>query len=186
MGIDTSNVHLFTVLQHSLTSCLAERQQCVYICRDMEKEQTVCAVHRGISIDVGGREKSRDRSKSFAPRVSRKEMAMKANMRAFRSTYLDIGLGHIGRQSADKNLAGSSLGDRGRVSRLRSRLGRLLHTSNGGCLGRCAAGTTTATSSVASGLATAADEIVKRFIKVGRHGCDGIAKLAICKFSKSY
>ena len=97
MGIDTSNVHLFTVLQHSLTSCLAERQQCVYICRDMEKEQTVCAVHRGISIDVGGREKSRDRSKSFAPRVSRKEMAMKANMRAFRSTYLDIGLGHIGR-----------------------------------------------------------------------------------------
>jgi hypothetical protein len=32
-----------------------------------------------------------------AATFSRKEMAMGANMRAFRSTYLDIGLGHIGR-----------------------------------------------------------------------------------------
>lgn len=114
-------------------------------------------------------------------------MAVKANMRAFRSTYLDIGLGHIGRlrrlahgqaetlgrirtyQSADKNLAGTSLGDRGWVSNLGSSLGGLLHTSNGGWLGRSAAGTTTATTS----LATAADEIIKGLIKVGGHDCGG-------------
>ena len=72
------------------------------------------------------------------------------------------------------------------MSRFRSSLGGLLHTSNGGCLGRSAAGTTTATCSVASGLATAADEIIKGFIEIGRHDCDGIAKLAICKFSKSH
>jgi hypothetical protein len=118
-------------------------------------------------------------------------MAMEANMRAFRSTYLDIGLGHIGRlrrlahgqagttegartyQSADKNLAGTSLGGRGWVSSLgSSSLGGLLHTSNSGWLGRSATGTSTATS-VASGLTTAADEIIKGLIKVGRHDCDG-------------
>lgn len=72
-------------------------------------------------------------------------------------------------QSADKNLAGASLGNRGWMSSLRSSLGRLLHTSDGGRLSRGTAGTCTATSSVASALATAADKVIKRLVKVGRH-----------------
>jgi hypothetical protein len=69
-------------------------------------------------------------------------------------------------------------------SRLGGSLGRLLHTTNGGRLSRGAAGTAAATR--ASGLTTAADEVIKRLIKVGRHddGGDRIAKLAICKFRK--
>lgn len=59
------------------------------------------------------------------------------------------------------------------MSSFGSSLGGLLHTSDGGWLSRSAAGTTTSTSSLASGLATAANEIIKGLIKVGRHDCDG-------------
>jgi hypothetical protein len=53
------------------------------------------------------------------------------------------------------------------VNSLRSSLGRLLNASDGGLLGGSAPGTT-----AASGLATTADEIVKRLVEVGRHDCD--------------
>lgn len=103
-------------------------------------------------------------------------------MRAFLSTYLDIALGNIGRlgrlaheqnkeriqettyQSTDENLAGSRVSDRSRMSRLGCSLGRLLDASDGRLLGGSA--TTDAATVV---LAAIVDEIVKRFIQVGRH-----------------
>jgi hypothetical protein len=73
-------------------------------------------------------------------------------------------------QSTNEDLAGT-LNGWGRVSRLGGSLGRLLHASDRGLSGSAA--TTSAAASVASVLATTADEIVKRLVEVGRHGCDG-------------
>lgn len=87
------------------------------------------------------------------------KMAIKAKAKAFRSTYLDIGLRHIGRQSAHDDLAGGSRGCRGWVSDLRRSLrgsGRLLHSTDGGGL---SSGATVATT--ASILAAVADEVIQ-------------------------
>jgi hypothetical protein len=115
-------------------------------------------------------------------------MAIKAKAQACSSTYLDIGLRHIGRlttelvnagsitksnkigttyQSAHDDLAGSSRGNGGGVNHLgRSLAGlrRLLNTTNGRLCGGAA---TSATAT--SVLATVADEIVERLVQVGRH-----------------
>lgn len=122
-------------------------------------------------------------------RGSKTKMAIKSKATASRSTYLDIGLRHIGRlmevsmcpisikssqvatyQSAHDDLAGSSRSSWGGVNCLRGSLGSLgglLHTSDGGGLGRSA--TACAAASV---LTTVADEIVERLVQVGRHPVD--------------
>jgi hypothetical protein len=57
------------------------------------------------------------------------------------------------------------------MSRLGSSLSRFLHASDSGFGSGAAA--TSAAASVANILATTADEIVKRLVEIGRHGCDG-------------
>ena len=113
-------------------------------------------------------------------------MATKAKAKASRSTYLDIGLRHIGRleklaeapvmkfsklvayQSAHDDLAGNSWSSWSGVNRLcgsfRS-LGRLLHASDRRLCGGTAVGAT------ASALTAVANEVIQRLVQVvGRHG----------------
>lgn len=112
-------------------------------------------------------------------------MAIKAKAKASSSTYLDIGLSHIGGLNELARLKStiedirayqSAHNDLARCSRSRSRmnclggglgcLGRLLHTSDRG-LSRG-----TAVRATAVGLTAGANKVIQRAIKVGRHDED--------------
>jgi hypothetical protein len=96
-------------------------------------------------------------------------MAIKAKAQACSSTYLDIGLRHIGRQSAHDDLAGSSRSNGGGVDDLGRSLGGLGRLRDAADRRLCGGAATSATTT--SVLATVADEIVQGLVQVGRH-CD--------------